>query len=46
MRRRIYTDTSVVGGCLDEEFSTYSIQLFDRFRAGLDILILSDLTLA
>ncbi|MFL6201508.1 MAG: PIN domain protein [Thermoanaerobaculia bacterium] len=46
MRRRIYTDTSVVGGCLDDEFSTYSLQLFDRFRAGLDILVLSDLTLA
>ena len=46
MRRRIYTDTSVVGGCLDEEFSTHSIQLFDRFRAGLDILVLSNLTLA
>ncbi len=46
MRRRIYTDTSVVGGCLDEEFSTYSTQLFDRFCAGLDTLVLSDLTLA
>lgn len=46
MRRRIYTDTSVVGGCLDEEFRTYSTQLFGRFRAGLDILVLSDLTLA
>ena len=31
---------------MDEEFSTHSIQLFDRFRAGLDILVLSDLTLA
>jgi len=46
MRRRIYTDTSVVGGCLDEEFSAYSTQLFDRFRSRLDILVLSDLTLA
>jgi predicted nucleic acid-binding protein len=46
MRRRIYTDTSVIGGCLDEEFSTYSTQLFDRFRRGLDTLVLSDLTLA
>jgi hypothetical protein len=46
MRRRIYTDTSVVGGCLDEKFSTYSLQLFERFRAALDILVLSDLTLA
>ncbi len=46
MRRRIYTDTSVVGGCLDEEFSAYSIRLFDRFRSRLDVLVLSDLTLA
>jgi hypothetical protein len=46
MRRRIYTDTSVVGGCLDEKFSVYSSQLFDRFHAGLDTLVLSDLTLA
>jgi hypothetical protein len=46
MRRRIYTDTSVIGGCLDEEFRSYSTQLFDRFRAGLDTLVLSDLTLA
>jgi hypothetical protein len=46
MRRRIYTDTSAVGGCLDDEFSLYSIQLFDRFRARLDILVISDLTLA
>jgi hypothetical protein len=46
MRRRIYTDTSVIGGCLDEEFSIYSTQLFDRFRSGLDTLVLSDLTLA
>jgi hypothetical protein len=46
MKRRIYTDTSVIGGCLDEEFSTHSGQLFDRFRKGLDTLVLSDLTLA
>lgn len=46
MRRRIYTDTSVVGGCLDEEFSKHSIELFDRFREGMDIIVLSDLTLA
>ncbi len=46
MRRRIYTDTSVIGGCLDPEFSVYSNRLFDRFHAGLDILVLSDLTLA
>lgn len=46
MRRRIYTDTSVIGGCLDEEFSAFSLQLFERFRKGLDLLVLSDLTMA
>ncbi|HEX3125948.1 MAG TPA: PIN domain protein [Thermoanaerobaculia bacterium] len=46
MKRRIYTDTSVIGGCLDEEFSTHSAELFNRFRKGLDVLVLSDLTLA
>jgi hypothetical protein len=46
VRRRIYTDTSTVGGCLDEEFTVHSTQLFDRFRAALDTLVLSDLTLA
>lgn len=46
MRRRIYTDTSVIGGCFDEEFSVPSTQLFDRFRKCQDVLVLSDLTLA
>ena len=44
MRRRIYTDTSVVGGCLDKEFSEPSLQLFERFALGYDVLVLSDLT--
>jgi hypothetical protein len=30
MKRSIYTDTSVIGGCLDEEFSEGSIALFDE----------------
>ncbi len=46
MRRRIYADTSVIGGCYDEVFQTHSMQLFERFRAGKDILVLSNLTLA
>jgi hypothetical protein len=46
MKRRIYTDTSVIGGCVDKEFRTHSAELFDRFRKGLDVLVLSDLTLA
>lgn len=45
MRRRVYTDTSVIGGCLDDEFSEASCVLFERFEAGEDILVLSELTL-
>lgn len=45
MNRRIYTDTSAIGGCLDDEFKTPSIELFARFRAGLDTLVVSELTL-
>lgn len=44
MKRRIYTDTSVFGGYYDEEFEEPSRNLFERFRQGLDLLILSDLT--
>jgi hypothetical protein len=42
---KIYVDTSVVGGCLDDEFSVWSCALFDEFRAGLKIPVISDLTL-
>lgn len=45
MTRRIYTDTSVIGGCFDEEFQIPSQELFVRFKAGDDVLVLSDLTL-
>lgn len=45
MRPRIYTDTSAIGGCFDQEFSTASNQLFDWFRAGRAVLVTSDLTL-
>lgn len=44
-RRRIYADTSAIGGCLDEEFRIASRRLFDRFEAGEDILGVSELTL-
>jgi hypothetical protein len=46
MKRRIYTDTSVIGGCLDEEFSAGSLALFDCFRSGSALMVLSSLTLA
>jgi hypothetical protein len=42
---RVYTDTSAIGGCLDPEFSEASKQLFEQFRSGKLILVLSDLTL-
>ena len=44
MRLRIYIDTSVIGGCEDEEFSQWSNQLFEEFRKGLRIAVISDLT--
>ena len=43
---RLYVDTSVIGGCLDDEFRTPSIRLFDRSRAGGTLLVVSDITLA
>ena len=44
MKRRIYTDTSVIGGCRDEEFRDGSVALFDAFRAGAAIMVVSDVT--
>ncbi len=45
-RIRVYVDTSVIGGYLDEEFRAPSMRLFDRSRAGDALLVISDLTLA
>ncbi len=42
---RIYIDTSVIGGCLDDEFATWSKLLFDEFRSGIKTAVVSDLTL-
>jgi len=39
---RIYVDTSVIGGCLDEEFSEESNILLDMARKGKITLIVSD----
>ena len=46
MKSRIYTDTSVIGGCLDVEFEGGSLALFETFKAGSTVLVVSDLTLA
>ena len=43
---RVYVDTSVIGGCLDEEFYTASNQLLHRSRTGDVVLVISDTTLA
>ena len=45
MTPRIYTDTSVIGGCLDEEFKEASLQLINMFKLGTAVLVVSDLTL-
>jgi predicted nucleic acid-binding protein len=45
MRARIYTDTSVLGGCEDEEFREPSRRLLQAFQGGELTLVLSELTL-
>ncbi len=43
MATRIYADTSVVGGCEDEEFAERSVRLMEGFVRGELILVLSSL---
>jgi len=45
MKPRIYTDTSVIGGCLDIEFEKHSLELLEEFKTGSKIITISDLTL-
>ncbi len=45
LRPRIYVDTSVIGGCFDNEFEKYSNQLFEEFISGEKRLVISDLVL-
>lgn len=42
---KVYTDTSVIGGCFDEEFKEWSNALFQEFILGTKRIMLSDLTL-
>jgi hypothetical protein len=44
MKLRIYTGTSVLGGCEDEEFAEHSVRLLDSFVRGERVLVLSSLT--
>jgi predicted nucleic acid-binding protein len=45
MIQRIYIDTSVIGGCFDNEFSKWSIKFFDEIKSGNIIALVSDLML-
>ena len=42
---KVYLDTSVIGGCFDEEFSVESLMLIDRIKSGRYIALISDTTL-
>ncbi len=44
IKRRIYIDTSVIGGCFDEEFEQWSNDLIEEFKQGIKIAVISDVT--
>jgi predicted nucleic acid-binding protein len=44
-KQKIYIDTSVIGGCFDDEFKDTSDRLFEEFKAGIKIAVISDITL-
>jgi len=45
-RQRVYTDTSVIGGCFDPEFDRWSNGLFEDFRLGLFVPVVSSVVAA
>jgi predicted nucleic acid-binding protein len=45
MVQRVYIDTSVIGGCFDEEFKTWSDLLIKEIIFGQTIAIISDVTI-
>ena len=45
MKPRVYVDTSVLGGCEDDEFRAPSVRLLEAFVRGELTLVLSELTL-
>ena len=44
-KQRIYVDTSVIGGCLDQEFAVESRRLMDLIRKGQLVLVISQIVL-
>jgi hypothetical protein len=45
MRPRTYVDTSVIGGCEDEEWREHSNRLIQAFIRGERVMVISDVTL-
>jgi predicted nucleic acid-binding protein len=45
MKQRVYIDTSVIGGCFDQEFEEWSNRLFNDFKTGKKIAVISDITI-
>ena len=45
-KQRIYIDTSVIGGCFDDEFAEWSNRLFEELIMGKYKVVISDLTVA
>jgi hypothetical protein len=43
---RVYIDTSVIGGCLDNEFAEWSVRLVREFEIGRKTAVVSDLARA
>ena len=44
MKQRVYIDTSVIGGCFDQEFEEWSNRLINEFQSGQKIAVISDIT--
>jgi PIN domain len=42
---RVYADTSVFGGCCDDEFKTESVRFFEEVRQGQFVVVVSNVTL-
>jgi hypothetical protein len=45
MKQKVSIDTSVIGGFFDPEFEEWSNRLFDDFKSGKRIAVISDITL-
>jgi predicted nucleic acid-binding protein len=41
----VYLDTSVIGGCYDEEFKQYSTKLIEEIRNDIKIGVISEITI-